>query len=102
MVRKKKELKVPFWFVDGFVGILALVIYNFILYLLSILGVGGIIKKIEEAMGYFLLKSFIDFGFSATEMVFGLVITFVLVFFMGVGISILVRRKKKYRGKVTF
>ncbi len=98
----KKKLEIPFWIADGFMGILALVIYNFVLYVLVELGVGGIIKKIEDAMGYFLLKSFIDLEFSPISMVFGLAITFTIAFVMGAGISKLVRNQKKYHGKTVF
>jgi len=98
----KKKLEIPFWIVDGFIGVLALVIYNFVLYVLVQLGTRGIIKKIEDAMGYFLLKTFIDLEFSPITMVFGLTITFVIAFGMGAGISKIVRNKKKYRGKKVF
>ena len=70
----KREIKVPVWFIDGFVGILALVIYNFLLYFLTALKVGGIIAKIEEAMGYFGLNTFTDLGMSSSSMTLGLIV----------------------------
>ena len=98
MVRKKvseKGLEVPLWLVDGFVGILALMIYNFLLYLLTIAGIRGVIGQIEEAVGYFGLNSFIDFGFNSNEMFLGIVIFFLLAFFLGIGIGNWVRKKKR-------
>ena len=94
MAKKKKELKIPFWIVDGFVGVLALMIYNFILYILTIFGVKGIIGQMEDAMGYFGLNSFIDFGWSANIMTLGLLITFAISFILGMGIGNYVRKRK--------
>ena len=89
----KRELKVPAWFIDGFVGILALVIYNFLLYFLTALKVGGIIAKIEGAMGYFGLNTFIDLGMSSSSMTLGLIVVFILAFVIGILIGDRVRKK---------
>ncbi|MBI2044804.1 hypothetical protein HYT23_01985 [Candidatus Pacearchaeota archaeon] len=99
MVNNKnvKEMEVPFWMIDGFIGVLALVIYNFSLYLLTAVGVGGIIAAMENAMGYFGLNTFLDLGFSASSMTIGLVIVFLFCFCLGVFIGNLVRQKSKYR-----
>lgn len=89
-------MTVPLWTVDGFVGVLTLVIYNFLLYILAIiLGIGGIIKDLEQTMGYFLLNSFIDFGFSAPQMIIGLIFTLGISYLLGMGIGKLVRIKNK-------
>ena len=94
MAKKKNELKITLWIVDGFVGVLALMIYNFILYILTIFGVKGIIGQMEDAMGYFGLNSFIDFGWSANIMTLGLLITFAISFILGMGIGNYVRKRK--------
>ncbi len=88
-----RELKVPVWFVDGFVGILALVIYNFILYFLTAMKVGGIIAQIDGAMGYFGLNTFTDLGMSSSSMTFGLIIVFIVAFVIGILIGNRVRKK---------
>ena len=90
----QKDLKLPLWIVDGFVGILALMIYNFLLYFLTLLGVGGIIAKIEDVMGYFGLNTFLDFGLDPSEMFLGLLIIFVISFLLGVIIANIVRERK--------
>jgi len=89
----KREIKVPVWFIDGFVGILALVIYNFLLYFLTALKVGGIIAKIEEAMGYFGLNTFTDLGMSSSSMTLGLIAVFIIAFVIGIVIGDRVRKK---------
>ena len=38
---KSKEFTLPVWILDGFVGVLALMIYNFVLYLLKVAKVKG-------------------------------------------------------------
>jgi ABC-type antimicrobial peptide transport system permease subunit len=92
---KGKDLELPVWTADGFVGILGLMIYNFILYLLKIAGAGGIIAKMEETMGYFTLNTFVDLGFSPGEMFFGLIITLIVSFLLGVFIAKIVRKNRK-------
>ncbi len=96
-VRKKKEeeFAVKFWLVDGFVGILALMIYNFLLYIIEIIGIKGLIGEMENTMGYFCLNSFIDFGFNPNTMTFGLIIVFIVSFFLGIITGHYVRRAKK-------
>lgn len=47
-----KEPIAPVWLLDGCVGILALMIYNFALYFLSGIGIGGIIQRMQDATGY--------------------------------------------------
>lgn len=93
----QKELEVPVWTADGFVGILGLMIYNFLLYLLKILGIGGIISKMEDTMGYFTLNTFVDLGFSPSEMFVGLLIIFIISFILGIIIAKVVRKSKKYK-----
>ncbi|MEK6926725.1 MAG: hypothetical protein AABW50_05600 [Nanoarchaeota archaeon] len=93
--RVKKEFKVPFWIVDGFVGILALMIYNFLLYLLALIGVKGIIESMYETMGYFGLNSFIAFGLSPDSMALGILIVFAVSFLLGAEIGKRVRNKIK-------
>jgi len=95
-VRKKnKELEVPFWLLDGFVGILALVIYNFCIYMLEVIGIKGLVEKTQESMGYFCLSSFIDLGFTITQMTLGLLTVFILSFMLGVIIGHAVRKRRK-------
>lgn len=90
-----KEPTPPFWFLDGFVGILALMIYNFVLYILAIsCRVGGIIEKMEGTMGYFMLNSFVDFGFNTFQMSIGLILVFVFSFFLGIFIGNFVRKRR--------
>lgn len=96
-LNKKKEMTVPLWIMDGFVGVLALFIYNFALYLLTVFGVGGFVAKLEDAVGYFGINSYIDFGFSATGIFFGVVLMFVFAFVVGVITSSIVRKKNKGR-----
>ena len=91
--KSKRELKIPAWFVDGFVGILALVIYNFLLYFLTALKVGGIIASIEDSMGYFGLNTFTDLGMSSSSMTLGLIVVFILAFVIGIIIGGRVRKK---------
>lgn len=95
VVQTKKQLLVPFWMVDGFIGILALVIYNFLLFLINSAGINGVIEQMQNTTGYFLLNSFADFGFSASQIVLGLLIVFVISFCLGIFIGNLVRKRKK-------
>ena len=93
----EKELKVDSWVVDGFVGTLALVIYNFILYILTLFGIKGIIDQLEDTMGYFGLNTFLDLGFNPDTMVLGITMSFTFSFLLGIIIGNWVRMKKKYR-----
>ncbi len=95
MPKKKTELRVPFWLIDGFVGILALMIYNFLLYILKIIGVKGIIGQIEKAMGYFGMNSFTDLGFTLEAMTIGIVLVFGISFLIGIVMGYYVRKKHK-------
>lgn len=100
MVKKssgKKEFEIPLWILDGFVGILALMVYNFILYILTIIGVKGIVESMYETMGYFGLNSFVYFGLSPGAMTLGIVIVFAISFVLGIGIGKKVRQKKSHK-----
>ncbi len=92
--KQKREVTVPVWLIDGFVGILALVIYNFALYVLgTILGVGGFISSMEEAMGNFCINSFVYFGLTPSQIAVGLILTFVTAFLIGILIGHFVRKR---------
>jgi len=93
---KEKELEVPLWLVDGFNGLLALMIYNFILYLTNIMKVGGLVGKLEESSGYFYLNSAIIFGANKTLMFLLLFAVFGLTFILGTIIGGFVRRHRKF------
>ena len=97
-----KELKIPIWIADGFVGVLALVIYNFLLYLLDASEVWQALRQMEDAMGYFGLNTFIDLQFSAAGMTLGLIVMFLIAFLIGMFVANRVRAKKKYQNKATF
>ena len=88
----KRELKVPLWLVDGFNGFLALMIYNFILYLSKILRAGGMLEKLEESSGYFYLNSAIDLGANKTMMILIVIAVFGLSFLLGIIIGNMIRR----------
>lgn len=91
----KKELNKDLTYIrDGFNGILALVIYNFLLYLSKITNIGGFIAKTEQAAGNFGLNSFVDFEFTKTQMTTGVIIVFALTFLLGIFIGNLVRKYK--------
>jgi len=95
MTKKSEELVVPFWVIDGFVGILALMIYNFLLYILTIIGIRGIIGKMQDTVGYFGLNTFLDFSFSPGAIALGLILIFALSFIIGIIIGKFVRKRKK-------
>lgn len=80
--------------VDGFNGILALVIYNFLLYLVKLTGIKGIIGQIEETMGNFCLNTLTDIGLSKATLIFGLIIVFAFAALLGIEIGKLTRRIK--------
>ena len=92
---KEKIPRVETWIVNGFLGTLALMIYNFLLYILTQLGTGGFIGKMEEATGYFGLRSFIDFNFSFIASIIGIVIVFAFSFLLGIGIGKIVEKKRR-------
>ncbi|MFA4952820.1 MAG: hypothetical protein WC584_01205 [Candidatus Pacearchaeota archaeon] len=92
--KKNRELKVPLWLVDGFNGLLALMIYNFILYLSKILRAEGILGKLEESSGYFYLNSAITFGATKTLMILILTAVIGLTFILGIIIGNFVRRHR--------
>jgi len=95
----QREFEVPLWFIDGFIGILALMIYNFILYILTLIGIKGVVGKIENTMGYFGLNSFIEFGWSPGSITLGIILFFVISFVLGIGIGSYVR--KRIKGKIS-
>ena len=95
MVKKIKELDLPHWIMDGFNGILALVIYDFLLYLSKIAGIKGIVGQMEEITGYFYLNIIIDFVSSKISRIVGVITVLLLAFLLGVGIANIVRKVKK-------
>jgi len=88
------KTKSPWWVVDGFVGFLALMIYNFLLYLLDAAGTGGVIGKMQDAVGHFGVKSFLDFGFNAGTISIGILLMFAFSFCLGMAIGNFVRKKR--------
>lgn len=94
----KKELKIPYWIVDGVVGVLSLIIYNFILYLLTIFKIGGLIEKMEGTMGYFALNTFLDLDFSRAQIILGLLFVFAIAFALGTFVGCLVRKRYQKKG----
>lgn len=94
--KSNKNLKVSLWLVDGFLGILALVIYNFILYLTRIIGIKGFISEIEQSAGSFGINAFASFNFSPTSTFIGILLIFAFSFFLGIKIG---KKVRKYRGK---
>ena len=90
-------IKLPYWFLDGFVGTLGLVIYNFLLYLIEVVKITGFVGEIENTMGYFVLNTFTDFGFTRLGMIFGVITVFLIAFGIGIVIGKIVRRQKKYQ-----
>ena len=100
MARKRlKELKIPYWIVDGINGILALILYNFILFICKITEIKGIFNEIEEIMGYFGANLFIKLGFNRPAVMLGVISTFLFAFFLGTAIALLIRLIKKERLK---
>lgn len=96
MVRRKvHELKLPYWIVDGINGILALVLYNFILFIFKATEIGGIFGEIEEIMGYFGANFFIMLGFSRTAIMLGVISVFLLAFVLGMSIALFIRIMRK-------
>jgi len=93
-MKKRQRKNQNFWVVDGFVGILALVIYNFLLYLLSSIGIKGIILTLQQTMGYFCTNTFIDLKFSTIQIIFSLIIVFAISFLLGIFFSKIVRKRK--------
>lgn len=96
MKKEEKEFTLPVWILDGVVGLLALVIYNFVLYLLnSCFSIGGIVANLHNTMGYFGLNSFIDLNFAPGTITVGILIMFAFSFVLGVLIGKAVRNKRK-------
>ena len=91
MAIKKKGLLI---LIDGFNGILALMIYNFILYLSKIAGIKGLIGRIENTTGSFCINSFIDFGFNTGFIAIGVFLLFSVTFLLGVMIAKLIRKRR--------
>lgn len=93
---KPKEFTLPVWVLDGFVGLLALMIYNFLLYLLGdVAHLGGIIKQLYDSMGYFGINTFLDLGFAPKAMSLGIILMFVVSFAIGIGIGSYIRKRHK-------
>ena len=91
---KKKGLLV---LVDGFNGILALMVYNFILYLSKIAGIKGLIGQIEKTTGYFCINLFIDLGFNTKFITMGVILVFSVTFLLGVVIAKVIRKKRNIK-----
>lgn len=91
MAIKKKGLLI---LIDGFNGILALMIYNFILYLSRIAGIKGLIGKIENTTGSFCINSFIDLGFDTKFITIGVILLFSVTFLLGVVIAKVIRKRR--------
>ena len=94
---RSQLFKVRWWFVDGCLGVLALMIYNFVLYVLTQSGVDGIISQMQDATGYFYLNSFIDFNFSYFNAIIGLFVVLALTFLLGMFVG---RTVRKWRRRV--
>lgn len=92
-IKRQKNLKIHWWIVDGFVGILALMIYNFGLYLLKLASESGFIENLEETMGYFGLNIFLSLGFTPSAMLAGVLFVFAISFLLGMFIGNFVRKK---------
>ncbi len=93
---KKKSQEILIIIRDGLNGILALMIYNFLLYISGL--VNGLTNKIREETGYFYLNSFIDMGFGRNSLIISLIIVFAVAFLLGVITGKIVRKlsHKKY------
>jgi len=55
------------------------------------------VGEIENTMGYFVLNTFTDFGFTKLGMIFGVITVFLIAFGIGIVIGKIVRRQKKYQ-----
>lgn len=92
MVSKRvKEIKLPYWVMDGANGVLALVIYNFALFISDVSGIGGIVAEIERVMGYFGLNMFLKFTNTKLELLLEVVLVFLFVFILAIIIARLIR-----------
>lgn len=91
---RSKDFNIPVWILDGMTGVLALVIYDFLLYILTSIGIRGFVSELQDVMGYFGLNTFVDLGFNAGEMFLGILIFFIIAFLLGVGIGNKVRKRK--------
>jgi len=87
---KKKNQEILIIIRDGFNGILALMIYNFLLYISGT--VNGLINKIRKETGYFYLNPFIDMGFGRNSLIISIVIVFAVAFLLGVITGKIVRK----------
>ena len=92
--RERKNRKL-IMLLDGFDGILALMIYNILLYLSRVVGIKGFIGRIENTTGYFGFNLFKDIGFSRNYMIIGIIFLFVIAFLIGIGIANLVWKVRK-------
>jgi len=82
--------------IDGFNGILALMIFNFLLYLSKVTNI-AFIKEMEAAMGYFGLNGLIDLGFTRIQMLIGVFLTFFVSFILGIILANIIRKIKKVK-----
>lgn len=96
MKRAKKTPKKQenLWVNDGLVGVIALLIYNVLLYFFTSIGIRGIIEEMKQTTGSFLIESFHDFGFGPSQTALGIIIVFVIAFVLGIGIGNLVRKRR--------
>ncbi|MEK6906080.1 MAG: hypothetical protein AABW81_00485 [Nanoarchaeota archaeon] len=90
---KKKENKYLIWLVDGFNGILALMIYNFSLYILEVFDT--FLIKMKENTGYFYIKTFALFGLNKSKVILCVIILFFLAALLGVVIGRIIRKMRK-------
>ncbi len=99
MRKRHRQLKVPYWIIDGINGILALVIYNFLLFLIRIAEIGGIPDQIEELMGYFGTNLFLKLGFNKPTIMLGVISIFLLAFVLGMSIALMIRIMRREKLK---
>jgi len=97
MKKRQTQARLPYPMLDGLVGILALVMYNILLYLIHLLGVRGIVEEMQQTMGYFGMNTFLDLGFAPIQITLGLIIVFGISFFLGTGIGHIVRKRNQIR-----
>lgn len=89
----KKKKKCLILLVDGFNGILALMIYNFSLYLLGILN--NFLMRMREQTGYFYIKTFMVFGFKKSTIILSVILLFLFAALLGIIIAKLIRKARK-------
>jgi len=87
---KEKNLKIPLWVRDGTNGILGLVIYNFLLYLLTISNSQNFLKNMQDTTGSFYITTFSTLGINLT---ISTIFIFAFAFLLGVLVAKQVRKK---------